>query len=121
VRRARLEVSGSFFQFITFRVEGDFTQSPSLFDAYLDFRFFPELRIGGGQFKEPFSLEELTGDLFIVAVAEAETVAGPDLVVHNLHPKSMARVQVGRCCSHAASMSRRAEVAQMGSFPRKYP
>jgi Phosphate-selective porin O and P len=35
VRRARLDVSGSFYQWITFRVEGDFTQNPSLFDGYL--------------------------------------------------------------------------------------
>ena len=65
VRRARLEASGTFFKWITFRMEGDFTQSPSLFDAYLDFRLFPELRIRVGQFKAPFSLEELTrGSLY---------------------------------------------------------
>ena len=34
-------------------------------DAYLDFRFLPELRLRGGQFKVPFSVEELTSDLFI--------------------------------------------------------
>jgi phosphate-selective porin OprO/OprP len=65
IRRARLDTNGTFFQWIDFRIEADFTQSPSLFDAYLDFRFLPELRFRAGQFKEPFSLEELTSDLFI--------------------------------------------------------
>ena len=65
VRRARLEVSGSFFKWINFRIEGDFTQNPSLFDGYVDLRWFPELGLRAGQFKTPFSLEELTADLFI--------------------------------------------------------
>jgi phosphate-selective porin OprO/OprP len=65
VRRARLDVNGSFFKWISFRIEGDFTQSPSLFDAYLEVRLLPELRVRGGQFKAPFSLEELTSDLYI--------------------------------------------------------
>jgi phosphate-selective porin OprO and OprP len=65
VRRARLEASGSFFKWITFRIEGDFTQSPSLVDAYLEFRLVPELSVRAGQFKAPFSLEELTSDLHI--------------------------------------------------------
>jgi phosphate-selective porin OprO and OprP len=65
VRRARLEVNGQFFQWIDLKIESDFTDSQPLRDVYLDFRFFPELRLRGGQFKAPFSLEELTSDLYI--------------------------------------------------------
>jgi phosphate-selective porin OprO and OprP len=65
VRRARFEVDGSLYRFIGFKVEADFTEGVSLKDAYLDLRFFPELRFRAGQFKVPFSLEELTSSRFI--------------------------------------------------------
>jgi len=65
VRRARFEVNGQFFQWIDLKIEPDFTDSQPLRDVYLDFKFFPELRLRGGQFKVPFSLEELTSDLYI--------------------------------------------------------
>jgi len=63
VRRARLEVNGQFFQWIDLKIEPDFTDSQPLRDTYLDLKFFPELRLRVGQFKVPFSLEELTSDL----------------------------------------------------------
>jgi phosphate-selective porin OprO/OprP len=65
VRRARLDLSGRAFRWIDFKVEADFTEGVSLKDAYLDFRFLPELRLRGGQFKVPFSREELTSSRFI--------------------------------------------------------
>jgi phosphate-selective porin OprO and OprP len=65
VRRARLEVDGSLYRWIGFKIEADFTEGVSLKDAYLDLRFFPELRFRAGQFKVPFSLEELTSSRFI--------------------------------------------------------
>ena len=63
IRRARLEVEGRFFRWINFKIEADFSDSMPLRDVYLDFGLVPELRLRGGQFKEPFSLEELTSDL----------------------------------------------------------
>jgi phosphate-selective porin OprO and OprP len=65
VRRARLEVDGSLYRWVGFKIEADFTEGVSLKDAYLDLRFFPELRFRAGQFKVPFSLEELTSSRFI--------------------------------------------------------
>jgi phosphate-selective porin OprO/OprP len=65
VRRARLEVNGQFFRWIDLRIETDFTDSQPLRDAYLDLKFVPEFRLRVGQFKAPFSLEELTSDLHI--------------------------------------------------------
>src|SRR5918996_208854 len=65
VRRARFEVDGRLYRWIGFKVEADFTEGVSLKDAYLDLRFFPELRFRAGQFKVPFSLEELTSSRFI--------------------------------------------------------
>jgi phosphate-selective porin OprO/OprP len=65
VRRARLEVDGRLFRWVTFKIEADFTDSQPLRDVYLDLGFLPEVQLRGGQFKEPFSLEELTSDLHI--------------------------------------------------------
>jgi phosphate-selective porin OprO/OprP len=65
VRRARFEVDGRLYRWIGFKVEADFTEGVSLKDAYLDLRFFPELRFRAGQFKVPSSLEELTSSRFI--------------------------------------------------------
>jgi phosphate-selective porin OprO/OprP len=65
VRRARFEVDGNLYRWIGFKLEADFTEGVSLKDAYLDLRFFPELRFRAGQFKVPFSLEELTSSRFI--------------------------------------------------------
>jgi phosphate-selective porin OprO and OprP len=65
VRRARIEVNGQAFKWIEAKIEADFTDSQPLRDVYLDLKFFPEFRLKGGQFKVPFSLEELTSDLWI--------------------------------------------------------
>jgi phosphate-selective porin OprO and OprP len=65
VRRARLNVDGTLYRWIGFRIEAEFTEGVSLKDAYLDLAFFPELRLRLGQFKVPFSLEELTSSRFI--------------------------------------------------------
>jgi phosphate-selective porin OprO and OprP len=37
----------------------------ALTDGYIDLKFLPEIGLRGGQYKQPFSLEELTSDLFI--------------------------------------------------------
>jgi phosphate-selective porin OprO and OprP len=65
VRRARFNIDGSFYRFVGFRIEAEFTEGISLKDAYIDLRFFPALRLQAGQFKVPFSLEELTSSRFI--------------------------------------------------------
>lgn len=65
IRRSRFEVDGLLFRFAGFKIEADFTEGVSLKDAYVDLRFFPELRFRAGQFKVPFSLEELTSSRFI--------------------------------------------------------
>ncbi len=66
VRRARFELLGQAYKWIDVKIEADFTDSQPLRDVYLDLKLVPELfRLRGGQFKVPFSLEELTSDLYI--------------------------------------------------------
>lgn len=60
MRRVRLVFVGSVFEFIDFRVMGAFDQGKAaLFDSYIDLNFHPALRIRGGKFKAPVSLERL--------------------------------------------------------------
>lgn len=63
-RTARLEAGGRFFRWIDLALSADFAQSVSLKDAYVDVRFMPQLGLRAGQFKVPFSLEELISARF---------------------------------------------------------
>ena len=63
VRRGRVGLSGTFYKYFDFFVEADFGQGAAvLTDGYLDIHFWPELRLRAGQFKVPFSYEELFSD-----------------------------------------------------------
>jgi phosphate-selective porin OprO/OprP len=65
VRAARLGVTGQLYKWIDLKIEADFTQAITLKDGYIDFRFMPGLALRAGQFKTPFSQEELTSSRFI--------------------------------------------------------
>ncbi|MBI2903319.1 MAG: hypothetical protein HYY12_07010 [Candidatus Methylomirabilis oxyfera] len=63
VRRGRIGLLGTFYKYIDLFVEADFGQGAAvLTDGYLEFRYWPELRLRAGQFKVPFSYEELFSD-----------------------------------------------------------
>src|SRR5262245_52880377 len=66
IRRARVSMSGQMFKWVGFKIEGDWSSQQSnnfeLTDGYIDLNFLPQVGLRGGQFKEPFSLEELTSD-----------------------------------------------------------
>jgi len=67
VRRGRFELKGTFFKWVDLLLECEFTPADQkggfcLNDAYLDLRFAPVIGLRAGQFKQPFSLEELTSD-----------------------------------------------------------
>ena len=57
IRRARLSVDGKFGERFSFKLQGDFSSSPALVDAYLKFKACDAFAIQVGQFKTPFSLE----------------------------------------------------------------
>ena len=74
-RRARFELSATFFRWIDFRFEcemsstahasgGQTANEVCLNDAYLDFRFSPELALRVGQFVVPFGYEETYSNRF---------------------------------------------------------
>ncbi|MCX5886623.1 MAG: porin [Proteobacteria bacterium] len=63
VRRARLAMGGTMYKYYDFFVESEFGQgSARLNDGYLNINYTPKAQLRVGQFKEPFSLEELISD-----------------------------------------------------------
>jgi phosphate-selective porin OprO/OprP len=74
-RRAYLAFSGTLHEVFDFKLEVDFSASgqassdrPGYADVYIRLRKSPLGDITVGHFKEPFSLEELTSDLFLTFI-----------------------------------------------------
>lgn len=67
IRRARLFLTGKLFRYFNyeFEVELEGASSDRLVDAYINFDYFPYLQLQAGQFKEPFSLENLISDKYL--------------------------------------------------------
>ena len=59
LRRARVQVAGNLADDISYKVQADFVRSPVLLDARVDFTHFQWARLTIGQFKIPFSQENL--------------------------------------------------------------
>ena len=63
IRRARVQLDGSFYDLFDFRLQYDFGgATPQLVDAYVTTKIDPALRITAGHFKAPFGLEFLQTD-----------------------------------------------------------
>jgi len=64
LRRARPILQGTVFKDIDFLFVPDFGGSgaPQIFDAYLNYRWRPELQLQAGKFKTPVGLEQLQAD-----------------------------------------------------------
>lgn len=60
VRRAQLDVRGNLSSYFAFRLKADFAGRPKLLDAYGEIKINEYLNITVGQFRIPFSLENLT-------------------------------------------------------------
>jgi phosphate-selective porin OprO/OprP len=66
VRRARPILQGTVFRDVDYLFVPDFAPStPQIFDAYLNYRFRPELQLQAGKFKAPVGLEQLQEDRYI--------------------------------------------------------
>ncbi|HMG36991.1 MAG TPA: porin [Blastocatellia bacterium] len=66
VRRARLALEGRVYKYYEFRVEGDFadTASTLLRDFYLNVHRIDEVQLRFGQFRVPYSQEEIRSDAY---------------------------------------------------------
>ncbi len=57
MRRVRLSVDGNLSNTVSYKIQGDFSRSPMLVDAYFKYKPCREFAIQVGQFKTPFTLE----------------------------------------------------------------
>lgn len=62
IRRARLELQGRVYQFVTFRIQASLEDNPHIRNAYWDVEVTHALHVRLGQMKVPFSTEWLTLD-----------------------------------------------------------
>lgn len=102
VRRARLAFEGKLDRYFDFKIEGDFadTTSTLLRDFYLNIHRVDELQFRFGQFKEPFSQEELRSDPYQDFVERSlvnnlSPSRSPGLMVSGAINKGMFEYQVG--------------------------
>jgi phosphate-selective porin OprO/OprP len=66
VRRARLALQGKFYNHFEFKLESEFGKGDAkLNDGYANIAYFPRAQLKMGQFKTPFSMEELHSDNWI--------------------------------------------------------
>ena len=57
MRRVRLSVDGKLSKSVSYKIQGDFSRSPMLVDAFIKYKPCREFAIQVGQFKTPFTLE----------------------------------------------------------------
>jgi phosphate-selective porin OprO/OprP len=63
IRRARPIIEGTVFRDFDFRLMPDFgNDSVALFDAYMELKYWPWLKVRAGKFKPPVGLEQLQED-----------------------------------------------------------
>ena len=86
IRRARLDIKGDITQRFGYQLQTEFAgNSPKILDAIISYKFNPYINLTIGQFKIPFSQENLIGDQKLetinrAQVVEALTARGTDVI-----------------------------------------
>lgn len=62
IRRARMDFQGMWYQYISFRVQAEFADTPYIRNAWADYKFKDWLHVRAGQMKPPFSTSWWTTD-----------------------------------------------------------
>jgi phosphate-selective porin len=98
IRRARIDLRGSVTPYFTYRVQTDLADKPKLIDAYGEIKIADYFVITAGQFKIPFSMENLASSNKLEMidrsqVVEALVARGKD-VIGNQNGRDIG-VQVG--------------------------
>lgn len=74
IRRARLSLKGEILKNIHYGLQVDAVKSPVLLDAMIELGFIPQAGLAFGQFKVPFSLENLTSSSDLDTINRSQTV-----------------------------------------------
>ena len=81
--KKRLGVSGEIVNAVEFQVEAELTSDDPWRDVYAEFKKYDEVRVRGGKFKIPFSLDENTGasrlDFMFRSLAATHLAPGRDI------------------------------------------
>jgi phosphate-selective porin len=98
IRRARLDLKGSISPYFSYRVQADLADKPKMIDAYGEIKLTDYFSITVGQFKIPFSLENLASSNKLEMidrsqVVEALVARGKD-VIGNQNGRDIG-IQVG--------------------------
>ncbi|OEU48998.1 MAG: hypothetical protein BA872_03075 [Desulfobacterales bacterium C00003060] len=62
IRRVRMDFQGMWYDYIYFRIQAEFADSPYIRNAWVDYKFRDWLHLRGGQMKPPFSTSWWTTD-----------------------------------------------------------
>ncbi len=74
IRRARVGLNGEILKDLHYKLQIDTVKSPILLDAQIEIQFSPYLKLSLGQFKVPFSLENLTSSSALDTINRSQTV-----------------------------------------------
>jgi len=74
IRRARLGLSGDVFNNIRYKLQVNVDKSPALLDGLIEISFIPQVKLTLGQYKVPFSLENLTSSSALDTINRSQTV-----------------------------------------------
>jgi phosphate-selective porin OprO and OprP len=74
IRRARLDLKGSISPYFAFRLQTDFADKPKIIDAYAEIKLADFFNITAGQFKVPFSMENLASSNKLEMIDRSQAV-----------------------------------------------
>lgn len=74
VRRARFDVKGTVTPYFSYRLQTEFANSPKVLDAYAEAKVADYFSVTVGQFKLPFSLENLASSNKLEAIDRSQAV-----------------------------------------------
>ena len=74
IRRARIDLKGSVTPFFSYRLQADLVDKPKMIDAYGEIKLADYFSITAGQFKIPFSMENLTSSNKLEMIDRSQVV-----------------------------------------------
>jgi phosphate-selective porin OprO and OprP len=74
IRRARVDLKGSVTPYFSYRLQVDFVDKPKMIDAYGELKLADYFSVTAGQFKIPFSMENLTSSNKLEMIDRSQVV-----------------------------------------------